>query len=159
MCSLSGHKSFHFIYFFEVHWPSRWTFDVTFLRVGDSLGVCGLFVIPLLNCRREPALWQGLCSEWQEPAEWPQAVGELARLLLHVSPLPPPFFQPPSASTGLCMTPAVRDASRPATTGMRLARAISRAWQVATVQQTWSFTGGGASSQSFVLSGDPCSAA
>lgn len=118
-----------------------------------------VFVLPLLNGRRETAPWPGLCRERQEPAGWPQAVGGLARPLLHISPLPPPLLQPPSASTGRCTTPAARDASRPATTGTRSARAISRAWQAATVQPTWSFTGGGASSQSFVLSGDPRSAA
>lgn len=105
-------------------------------------------------------LWKGLGRGWHEPAGWTdQAVGELMRPFLHISPWSPPFFQPPSVSTGLCTTPAAQDVPRPVTTGMRLVRAISRASRAATVPPTWSFTGEGASSQSFVLSGDLCSAA
>lgn len=68
------------------------------------------------------------------------------------------FFQPPNVSTGLCTIPVVQDVPRPVTTGMRSVHAISHALQAATVQQTWSFTREGASSQSSVLSGDLCSA-
>lgn len=66
-------------------------------------------------------------------------------------------MQPLSVSMVRCMIPVAQDVSRPVTTGMKLVPAISHVLPVVTVQQTWFFIREGASSQSFVLSGDLCS--
>lgn len=97
-----------------------------------------------------------LCREWHEPVG--MAPGwRWINLFPHVSSSSPDLFQPLSVSMVRCMIPVAQDVSRPVTTGMKLVPAISHVLPVVTVQQTWFFIREGASSQSFVLSGDLCS--